>query len=68
MKTVRDMYARLDEQRRELDALIFSVVGMDNVCGGMDSLDTTTRQAIIKKADEIACAEKNFVLDILGRA
>ncbi len=68
MNTVKSAYEKLDAKRRELDMLIFSVVGLDTQCGNMDAMDTKTRQEIIKKADEIACAEKNFVLDVLGRA
>ena len=66
MSTVREIYAGLDEKRRELDALIFSLVGMDSECGGMSSLDVEIRKVILGKALEVSIAEKSAVREILG--
>ena len=46
MSSVREVYSVLDKRRRELDALIFSLVGMDTECGGMESLDDETKRRI----------------------
>ena len=66
MTTVREVYQFLDERRRELDALIFSIVGLDNECGGMESLDEDTRRKIEIALNSVLFAERFSIDEILG--
>ena len=68
MSSVREVYSVLDKRRRELDALIFSLVGMDTECGGMVSLDDETKRRIEIALNEVLFIERYSVEEILGEA
>ena len=64
-KTVGEVYAELDAKRRELDSLIFSLVGVNQRCGGTESMDKETVSKIYKKLREVQDAEGEAVIEIL---
>ena len=64
-KTVGEVYAELDAKRRELDSLIFSLIGVNQRCGGTESMDKETVAKIYKKLREVQDAEGKAVIEIL---
>ena len=63
---VRDVLAKCDEERREFDAEIFSSFGLNNFCGGCDSLPQDARQRILDEWADMQVANTSAIVAIIG--
>ena len=64
--TVKMCFEKMDEERREFEAELFSVFGLYTFCGGCESMSDATRRRILDEWADMQIANTSAITAILG--